>query len=176
MLHVLLWPNACISEWPLLSNIAPVYTLSPEAESQYTVYGFIIHMYMYTYIIPLVSVLCIITPLLEIYIVSIHCLILSLCLSLSLSLPHSPPLPLSPSPPLSLLISTHSTEKNFFSVFLSKSHSSLEIHCGQYMLSVGNDAICLHWIRTTAIAHRWARKSIQELSIRGSHLVLKVCK
>ena len=94
----------------------------------------------------------------------------------SLSLFLSPSLPLSfpPSLPLSFLLS--SAEKNFFSVFLAKNNSSLEIHCGQYMLSIDNDAICLHWITTAAIAHQWPRKYIQELVTRNSNLVLRVCK
>ena len=75
-----------------------------------------------------------------------------------------------------VLFLSPSTEKGYFSVFLSKTHSSLEIHCGQYMLSVGNDSICLHWITTAAIAHHWPRKYVQELGIRNSNLVLKVCK
>jgi hypothetical protein len=77
-------------------------------------------------------------------------------------------------PPLQATPST--SEKNFFSVFLTKTSSCVEIHHGQYMLSIDNDAICLHWITTAAIAHQWPRKYVQELVIRNSNLVLRVCK
>jgi hypothetical protein len=82
-------------------------------------------------------------------------------------------LPVSEHPVLQASITN---EKNFFSVFLSKTHSSLAIHQGQYMLSLDNEAISLHWITTAAIAHTWPRKTVQEFGMRGSNLVLKVCR
>lgn len=91
----------------------------------------------------------------------------SFCFSFLFSFLSIPPSPLS----LSL-----QTEKNFFSVFLSKTHSSLAIHQGQYMLSLDNEAISLHWVTTGAITHTWPRKTVQEFGIKGSNLVLKVCK
>ena len=68
---------------------------------------------------------------------------------------------------------------DFFSVVLVKNRSALEIgHSGQYLLSIRDNAIVLHW-RTGAIAHHWPRKSVLKLSIdpeREGHLILQATR